>query len=47
MRAPLLATLLFLSGTAAGDELDDLARDFWEWRRVNQPLTGSLEVHRS
>ncbi len=40
MRAPLFATLMFLSGTAAGDELDDLSRDFWEWRRVSQPLTG-------
>jgi hypothetical protein len=40
MRAPLIASLMFLSGTAAGEELDDLARDFWEWRRVSQPLTG-------
>lgn len=40
MRAPFVFTLMLLSGTAAGDELDSLARDFWEWRRVNQPLTG-------
>ena len=40
MRAPLILTLMLFSGAAAGDELDDLARDFWQWRRANQPLTG-------
>jgi Bacterial protein of unknown function (DUF885) len=41
MRARLIATLMVLSGTtAAADELDDLSRDFWEWRRASQPLTG-------
>jgi uncharacterized protein (DUF885 family) len=40
MRAAFLLSLALASGSASGDELDSLARDFWEWRRIHQPLTG-------
>jgi Bacterial protein of unknown function (DUF885) len=33
------AVLLLVAGLAHGDELDDLGRDFWDWRAVEQPLS--------
>ncbi len=38
MRSLLL--ILCLSATLSADPLDDLARDFWGWRAVHQPITG-------
>jgi len=37
----ILTLLVFLSGTPlfAADPLDDLAKDFWSWRAVEQPLS--------
>ncbi len=36
-----LATLaLVLCGVVAADPLDDLARDFWQWRAIHQPVSG-------
>jgi Bacterial protein of unknown function (DUF885) len=33
------AVILLLVGLAHGDSLDDLGRDFWAWRAVEQPLS--------
>jgi len=30
---------LVLCGPVAGDPLDDLARDFWQWRAIHQPVS--------
>ncbi len=35
-----LLLVLCLCATLSADPLDDLARDFWAWRAVHQPLTG-------
>ena len=34
------ALLCVFAGTAAADDLEKLARDFWAWRVVHQPLSG-------
>lgn len=31
--------ILIFSATLAADPLDDLARDFWAWRAIHQPIT--------
>jgi hypothetical protein len=38
--ALLLALPAVLASAPAADPLDDLARDFWAWRAVHQPLSG-------
>jgi uncharacterized protein (DUF885 family) len=35
-----LALLCIFAGPAAADDLETLARDFWAWRRLHQPLSG-------
>ena len=34
------AVLLATARIASADALDDLSREFWEWRVVQQPVTG-------
>jgi uncharacterized protein (DUF885 family) len=34
------ALILIFSATLSADPLDDLARDFWAWRAIHQPITG-------
>jgi len=34
-----LAGALLVASVAGADDLDDLARDFWAWRAVTQPIT--------
>ncbi|MCC6987476.1 MAG: DUF885 domain-containing protein, partial [Acidobacteria bacterium] len=36
----LTVVMSLVSGVAAADPLDDLARDFWTWRAVTQPSSG-------
>lgn len=31
--------ILIFSATLSADPLDDLARDFWAWRAIHQPVT--------
>ena len=40
LAARVLAVILATAGPAAADPLDDLARDFWQWRAVHQPSSG-------
>src|SRR5215471_17215807 len=35
----LAALILFASSLAHGDALEDLGRDFWAWRSIEQPLS--------
>jgi len=35
-----LSLILIFSATLSADPLDDLARDFWAWRAIHQPITG-------
>ena len=39
-RTRILALALVLCGALAADPLDDLARDFWQWRAIHQPVSG-------
>lgn len=39
-RTRILWLALVLGGSVAADPLDDLARDFWQWRAVRQPVSG-------
>jgi hypothetical protein len=36
----LVPLALLLCGVAGADPLDDLARDFWQWRAIHQPISG-------
>ena len=36
----ILLLVLIVCGVLAADPLDDLARDFWQWRAVYQPVSG-------
>jgi uncharacterized protein (DUF885 family) len=39
-RTRMLALTLALCGALAADPLDDLAREFWQWRAIHQPVSG-------
>jgi uncharacterized protein (DUF885 family) len=36
----ILLLVLIVCGALAADPLDDLAREFWQWRAVHQPVSG-------
>jgi uncharacterized protein (DUF885 family) len=40
LTAHVLLLTLAAAGSAIADPLDDLARDFWQWRAVHQPSSG-------
>jgi uncharacterized protein (DUF885 family) len=40
MKCKIAAAILLLCSFAYADSLDDLARDFWTWRAVEQPVSG-------
>ncbi len=39
-RTRILLLALVVCGALAADPLDDLARDFWQWRALHQPVSG-------
>jgi len=39
MRGTLVAAILLFCSIAHADSLDDLARDFWTWRAIEQPVS--------
>ena len=39
-RTRILLLALVVCGALAADPLDDLAREFWEWRAIHQPVSG-------
>src|SRR5207248_10337332 len=39
-RMRILVLALAMRGVLTADPLDDLARDFWQWRAIHQPISG-------
>ena len=39
-RTRILLLALVVCGALAADPFDDLARDFWQWRAIHQPVSG-------